>query len=343
MLVTEISQIYKRGGKTRRIHNLVFSPSLEACASVNAELDRRGLNRKSDGRPIFGLDSEELYKILKEIDERIIVVPAHAWTPWYSVFGSKSGFDSLEECYGEMTKYIYAIETGLSSDPNMNWQWSGLDSVALISNSDAHSTDKLGREANVFDLVEPSYDEFMRVLKERDRAKFLFTIEFFPEEGKYHLDGCADCAFSSAPAQTRRIGGRCPTCKKPLTLGVEYRVEQLADRDAASVASRKIPYKSIVPLKEVIADVLGVGPSSKKVVDEYLRLTDRVANEFALLLDIPIEQIANETTYPDVAEAISRVRKGCLRIQPGYDGIFGKVHIFSDAERSRKSKQATLV
>ena len=219
MLVTEISQIYKRGGKTRRIHNLVFSPSFEACAKVNAEIDRRGLNRKSDGRPILGIDSEELYCVLKSIDERIIVVPAHAWTPWYSVFGSKSGFDSLEECYGTMTPYIYAIETGLSSNPWMNWQLSCLDSVMLISNSDAHSTDKLGREANVFDLTAPNYDAFVRMLKEKDRSKFLYTIEFFPEEGKYHLDGCATCKFSSVPAKSKRVGGRCPPCTRHLTLG----------------------------------------------------------------------------------------------------------------------------
>lgn len=336
MLVTEVSQIYKKGDKTRRIHNLVFSPSLETCAKVNAELDRRGFNRKSDGRPIFGMDSEDLYKVLKEIDERIILVPAHAWTPWYSVFGSKSGFDSLEECYGEMAKHIYAIETGLSSDPKMNWQLSGLDSVVMISNSDAHSPDKLGREANVFDLDVVSYDEFIRVLREQDRSKFLSTIEFFPEEGKYHLDGCANCHFSSAPSETKRIGGRCPTCKRPLTLGVEYRVEQLADRDATKVAG-KIPFVSIVPLKELIAEAFSVGVSSKKVAAEYERLTDRVANEFSILLDVPIEQIAKEATNPHVSEAIRRVREGRLRITPGYDGIFGTVNIFSPEDRRRQS------
>lgn len=343
MLVTEVSQIYKKGDKTRRIHNLVFSPSLETCARVNAELDRRGFNRKADGRPIFGMDSEAFYKQLKEIDERIIVVPAHAWTPWYSVFGSKSGFDSLEECYGEMAKYIYAIETGLSSDPKMNWQLTALDAVMLISNSDAHSTDKLGREANVFDLVAPSYDEFVRVLREKDRSKFLYTIEFFPEEGKYHFDGCANCGFSSPPVRTREIGGRCPACKRPLTLGVEYRVEQLADRDASTAASNKVPYKSIVPLKEVIADAFGLGVASKKVGEEYRRLTDRVADEFSVLLDVPIDQIARETTNPAVAEAVARVREGRLDISPGYDGIFGTVRIFSERERPKKPTQTALV
>jgi uncharacterized protein (TIGR00375 family) len=343
MLVTEVSQIYKKGEKTRRIHNLVFSPSLETCARVNAELDRRGFNRRADGRPIFGMDSEDFYRRLKEIDERLILIPAHAWTPWYSVFGSKSGFDSLEECFGEMTGHVHAIETGLSSDPKMNWRVSALDSVAMISNSDAHSPDKLGREANVFDLAAPSYDEFVRALRERDATKFLRTIEFFPEEGKYHLDGCAGCSFSSVPARTKKIGGRCPTCGKPLTLGVEHRVEQLADRDAASVADRKIPYASIVPLKEIIADALGVGVASKRVAAAYARLTDRVANEFALLMDVPIEAIAAEGGDAAIAEAVRRVREGRVRLVAGYDGVFGTVRAFADDDRPARPRQACLV
>jgi uncharacterized protein (TIGR00375 family) len=338
MLVTEVSQIYKRGDKARRIHNLIFSPSLETCAKVNVELDRRGLNRKSDGRPILGLDSEELYKILKSIDERIIVVPAHAWTPWFSVFGSKSGFDSLAECFGEMTKYVYAIETGLSSDPKMNWQVSALDKVMLISNSDAHSPDKLGREANVFDLIAPSYDEFVRVLREQDRARFLYTIEFFPEEGKYHFDGCSDCHFSCAPKECRRLGERCPKCKKKLTIGVEHRVEELADRSVSDALPGPSPFRSIVPLREVIAEAFGVGPLSKKVSDEYDRLTDRVANEFAILLETPIEAIDKEATHLAVPEAVRRVREGRVHVSPGYDGIFGSVNIFSEDDRPTQKK-----
>jgi uncharacterized protein (TIGR00375 family) len=344
MLVTEISQIYKKGDKTRRIHNLVFSPSLETCAKVNAELARREFNLKSDGRPILGIDSEDLYKLLKEIDERIIMIPAHAWTPWYSVFGSKSGFDSLQECYGEMTKYIYAIETGLSSDPKMNWSLSSLDDVVLISNSDAHSSEKLGREANVFELEHPSYDEFVRVLRETDRAAFLYTIEFFPEEGKYHLDGCANCKFSCTPKEEERLGFRCPTCKRPLTLGVVHRVERLANRDPEIVASNKIPYRSIVPLTEILAEAFGVSSSSsKKVVSEYQRLTDRVANEFTLLLETPLDVIAKEASTPLVAEAIRRVREGKLHIVPGYDGIYGTVKIFDASERTKKITQASLL
>ncbi len=341
MLVTEVSQIYKKGDKVRRIHNLVFSPSLETCEKVNAELARREFNLKSDGRPILGIDSEELYKLLKEIDDRIIVVPAHAWTPWYSVFGSKSGFDALEECYGEMTKYIYAIETGLSSDPAMNWQLSSLDRVVMISNSDAHSCRNLGREANMFDLEHPSYDEFVRVLREQDKTKFLYTIEFFPEEGKYHFDGCAADQFFCHPKESKRHGERCPKCKKPLTLGVLHRVDELADREAETVASRKIPYKSIVPLAEIIADALDVGSvSSKKVLQIYDKLVDEVAPEFSLLLETPIEEIARSSD-PLIAEGVRRMREGKLEIFPGYDGIFGTVKIFGK-DRPKKPSQTLL-
>ncbi len=341
MLVTEVSQIYKRDGATRRIHNLVFSPSLETCRKVNAELDRREFNRHSDGRPIFGMDSEDFYSQLKEIDDRIILVPAHAWTPWYSVFGSKSGFDSLEACFGKMTKHIHAIETGLSSDPKMNWQVSGLDSVALISNSDAHSLEKLGREANMFDVTDVSYDGFVSALKSRDPKQFVETIEFFPEEGKYHLDGCANCKFSCTPKEAKRLGRRCPTCGKLLTLGVVHRVAHLSDRE--SFPKGKVPYRSIVPLVEVIADVFGVGVSSKKVTAEYHRLLEQIKNEFYLLLDAPIEEIVRVASDPLIPEAIQRMRLGTVSVTPGYDGIFGTVNIFKETDRPQKRQQSSLL
>jgi uncharacterized protein (TIGR00375 family) len=330
MLVQELSQIYKKGDKTRRIHNLVFSPSIETCEKVIAELMRRGFNLKADGRPILGIDSEDLYKLLKDIDEKIIIIPAHAWTPWYAIFGSKSGFDSIEECFGSMSKYIYAIETGLSSDPAMNWRLSALDDVLLISNSDAHSPRNLGREANVFDFDEPpTFDEFVRVLSEKDKNKFKHTIEFYPQEGKYHVDGCSGCKFSCMPEESKRLGGRCPSCNKLLILGVYNRVEELADRDSDKVAGTKIPFKSIVPLAEIIAEVVGVkSTQSKKVLAEYFRLTDELANEFTILLDTPVDQIGAVTNYPDLAEAIDRMRTGRVQIEPGYDGIFGKVKMF---------------
>ena len=329
MLITEVSQIYKKGDKTRRVHNLVWSPSLETCRKVNEELTRFGFNLKSDGRPILGIDSEELYKLLREIDDRIIVIPAHAWTPWYAIFGSKSGFDSIEECFGTMSKYIYAIETGLSSDPRMNWQLSQLDTITLISNSDAHSPRNLAREANVFEFDhEPTYDDFVRVLKEQDRSTFKYTIEFYPEEGKYHADGCASCEFSCEPKQSMKLGERCATCKKKLTLGVQYRVNELADRKTDPEEEIKIPFKSIIPLQEILAEVYGVSStSSKKVVAEYIRLTDQV-DELTFLLDTPIETIATLTTEPTLGEAIRRMRAGEVYKQSGYDGIFGKITVF---------------
>ncbi|MCR4314462.1 MAG: endonuclease Q family protein [Candidatus Uhrbacteria bacterium] len=344
MLVQEVSQIYKKGDKTRRIHNLIFSPSIETCEKVIAEFGRRGFNLKADGRPILGIDSEDLYKLLKDIDEKIIVIPAHAWTPWYAVFGSKSGFDSLEECFGSMTPYIYAIETGLSSNPMMNWQISSLDSVVMISNSDAHSPRNLGREANVFEFDEPpTFDEFMRVLREQDTNRFKYTIEFYPEEGKYHFDGCATCKFSCDPVESRRLGERCPTCKRPLTLGVHHRVQALADREAGAVSNRKIPFKSIVPLAEIIAQVKGVSSTqSKRVDEEYTRLTDTVADEFTLLLDTPVDVIRTNASDPNLALAIEKMRRGDLKIKPGYDGLYGTVHIFGEQEPP-KPTQSTLL
>ncbi|MBI5369848.1 DNA helicase UvrD [Candidatus Uhrbacteria bacterium] len=343
MLVQEVSQIYKKGDKTRRVHNLIFSPSIETCEKVIAMMQARGFNLKADGRPILGIDSEELYVRLKEIDEKMIVVPAHAWTPWYAIFGSKSGFDSIEECFGSMTPYIYAIETGLSSDPAMNWKLSALDSVVMISNSDAHSPRNLGREANVFSFDEPpTFDDFVRVLKEKDASKFLYTIEFYPQEGKYHFDGCAACQFSCAPSESKKIDYRCPHCKRPLTLGVHHRVEALADRPHSS-AKGHIPFRSIVPLAEIIAEVFGVASTtSKRVQEEYFRLTDHHANEFTLLLDTPLEDIRRWASDPLLAEAIDRMRTGHLTIKPGYDGLYGQVKIFGE-HGAPKPKQANLL
>lgn len=340
ILTTETSHIYKRGDKTRRVHLVVFAPSIETVEKVNEELENRKFNLKSDGRPILGFDTEDYYSFLKEIDERIIIIPAHAWTPWYSVFGSKSGFDSLEECFGKMALEIFAIETGLSSDPAMNWRLSALDKVVLISNSDAHSLDKLGREANVFEIEKPSYDEFIRILCERDKKRFLFTIEFFPEEGKYHWDGCAACQFSCAAKESRKLGGRCPKCKRPLTLGVENRVEALADR--ITDEKNKIPYRSVVPLIEIIAEALGVGVVSQQVRVEYKRLIDVFGSEFSVLLDASIENIAKSAGHPLIPEAIRRTREGKIDIKPGYDGIFGTVKIFSEAERKKPAQISLL-
>lgn len=345
MLTTEIAQIYKKGDQVRRIHNIILAPSIKDVDAIVKALNDRDCNLSADGRPIIGIDSEELMKILIGIDEKIMLIPAHAWTPWFSVFGSKSGFDSLQECYGEMAKYIYAIETGLSSDPLMNHRLSALDNIMLVSNSDAHSPHNFGREANVFEMKEGNvtYDEFLRIFKERDRSKFLYTIEFYPEEGKYHYDGHADCKFFCAPEETKRLGGRCPKCGKRLTIGVLARVEELADRPLATQPlNHSATFRSIVPLEIIIAESLGVvSVASKKVVAKYDQIITKLGNEFSVLLDVPIEAIKDVDAT--VGEAIDRVRQGKLNIRPGYDGIYGQVKIFLDEERAKKPKQTSLL
>ena len=325
-LSTEVSCIYKRGDKTRRLHHIILFPDLSAVDKVIKALEDRGFNLKSDGRPIMGLDSEELLKRLLDIDERILLIPAHAWTPWFAVFGSKSGFDSLEECFGENSKYIYAIETGLSSDPPMNWRVSALDSVFLVSNSDAHSCENLGREANVFDVEKPSYAELRRILVEHDTSKFIETFEFFPEEGKYHADGHADCGFWCDPEKTKKMNGRCPECGKPLTVGVLSRVSDLADRaPGAPRPAGAAKFRSLVPLRELVADCLGKGKTSKAVGQEMDKMKAQ-ASEFAILLDLD-EQALAKFCKPEVVEGIGRMRRGEVEVRPGYDGVFGRVHV----------------
>ncbi len=345
MMTTEVSQIYKKNGATRRIHNIIMAPSIESVEDINFWLENRGFNLKADGRPILGIDSEELYKRLKDIDERIIMIPAHAWTPWFAIFGSKSGFDSIEECFGEMSQYIYAVETGLSSDPLMNRSLSALDEVMLISNSDAHSPRNFGREANVFELEpgEATFDEFVRILKEKDISKFTYTIEFYPEEGKYHADGHADCNFWCSPEDTRKFHGECPQCKKKLTVGVLNRVSELADRDIHEMPDGQVPYKSIVPLQEIIAESFGVkSAGGKKVQEMYEKMIENIGNEFTILLDSSIDAIELGST-PIIAEAVRRVRAGEMHIRPGYDGVFGDVSIFSESDPLLVARQEKLI
>ena len=329
-----MSQVILRGLVTDRI-NLLFAPSFEAVENLNTALEARGVNLKSDGRPIFKITCEDLVKLCKEVDPRIEIIPAHAWTPHFGVFGSLSGFDSLEEAFGSQAKYIFAFETGLSSDPKMNWQVSSMDNYALISNSDAHSLRKLGREANVFDIPENdlSYDAVITVLKNRNPKEFLYTIEFFPEEGKYHLDGHADCKFSCLPKETRRLGGICPKCGKKLLRGVTNRVEMLGDRDYGFTPKSAIPYKNIIPLEEVIAASLGVGTSSKKVALEYERMVAQFS-EYEILLDLPKEEIARISSEI-ISESVDRVRRHEVIIEPGYDGVFGKITFYDEKEPGR--------
>lgn len=342
LLSTELSCIYKRGGKVRRVHHLVLLSSLNAVDRLIDALAKRGCNLKSDGRPILGLDSEELLKMVLDADEFGLLIPAHAWTPWFAVFGSQSGFDSLEECFGDMTKYVPAIETGLSSDPKMNWRLSALDGVFLVSNSDAHSLDKLGREANVFEMSAPSYSELRRIFVERDRSAFIETIEFFPEEGKYHVDGHRLCQFFCEPSQTKKLQGLCLKCGKPLTVGVQYRVDQLADREFQS-AEGHVPYRSIVPLMELIADVLDVRSASKKVMQEYALLVADGRSEFDVLLNIPLDEL-KRVSKAEIVLAIERMRRGEIYIRPGYDGEYGVISLLNPEEKIRsKSKQISLL
>jgi uncharacterized protein (TIGR00375 family) len=339
MLVTEISSIYSKAGKVRKIHSLIFLPSLSAVEKFNAQLGWIG-NLKSDGRPILGLDVEELLKITLDISPDAMLVPAHLWTPWFSVFGSKSGFDSLKEAFGNLSNYIYAIETGLSSDPPMNWRLSCLDQITLISNSDAHSPRKLGREVNVIES-ELNYPSIINTIKKGDPASFLYTVEFFPQEGKYHYDGHRNCGIVFSPAESRKHKGVCPKCGRPLTIGVMYRVEELADRPQKDKPKDKPDFKSLIPLEEIIAKILGQNPGTKRVDEQYKNLIRIFGSEFALLLDAPISKIKSKGG-PQIAEAIKRVREGQVKIEPGYDGVFGKIKIFEEGEINNLSSQKSL-
>jgi len=327
ILTSEISCIYSKGGKVRKIHIIVFAPSIDTVEKINLELSKIG-NLKADGRPILGLDAEKLAKIVLNADKNCLVVPAHAWTPWFSVFGSKSGFDSLEECFGEYTKYIYAIETGLSSDPAMNWRLSQLDRITLISNSDAHSLGKLGREANVFD-TDLSYNAIAEAIKTKDRNKFLYTIEFFPEEGKYHYDGHRACDLSLTPQQSKKYNNICPKCGKPLVIGVLNRVEELADRPEGFLPKNSVPFKSLIPLNEIIAESIGVSVLSKRVLEHYNNLIKNLGSELKILLESTEKEIA-EKSLPEIASGIIKMREGKVSIEPGYDGVYGKIKIFSE-------------
>lgn len=340
ILSGEISNIYKRDGKVRKVHNLVLLPDLGAAERFGRELARVG-NVASDGRPILGLDSRDLFEILLSVDERSVLIPAHIWTPWFSVLGSKSGFDAIEACYGDLSDRIFALETGLSSDPAMNWRLSGLDRYALVSNSDAHSAPNLGREACVFD-AELSYPGMMQALRAGAPPTYLGTIEFFPEEGKYHWDGHRKCGMRLHPAETRQRQGKCPGCGKAVTVGVLSRVEELADRGEGQRPERCAPYRSLVSLPSIVGDSLGVGPDSKKVREVYEGLLSGLGPEIPLLLDAPLEEI-RRIAGPVVSDALSRVREGRLQIAEGYDGEYGQIHIFTPEEREVLSDQLNLV
>ncbi len=332
LLSVEISTIYKKGDKTRKVHHVVFSPDIESAQNFRQKLDAIG-NINSDGRPILGLDSRNLLEIVLESGENSYIIPAHIWTPWFSVLGSKSGFDSIEECYDDLSDYIFAVETGLSSDPQMNWRVSKLDKFRLVSNSDAHSPSKLAREATVFD-TEPDYFSIMNALKTGNG--YVGTVEFFPEEGKYHEDGHRKCNVCFTPQETIKHNGICPVCGRPLTIGVLNRVNELADRpfDSAYKPATAGQVFSLVPLPEILSEIMQVGPSSKSVVTEYERLIHKFGSELFILRELPTDDLEKDS--PMLAEALIRLRKEQVIKHAGYDGEYGVIKLFNDDELVKK-------
>jgi DNA helicase-2/ATP-dependent DNA helicase PcrA len=357
ILNVEISSIYKAHGAVRKVHNLVFAPDFETMERISARLERIG-NIRSDGRPIIGLDSRHLLEIAMECSPESFVIPAHIWTPWFSVLGSKSGFDSVEECYRDLSPHIFALETGLSSDPAMNYRLSALDGYTLISNSDTHSPSRLGREANVF-CGSPSYQSILTALRagsniptkvtkdsikncylgraepfQPDQDRFVGTIEFFPEEGKYHVDGHRKCSVRLDPEETQRLNQRCPVCGHSVTVGVMNRVDQLSDRNPDFKPTGRPPFWRMIPLQEVLGQILGTGPNSKKVLGAYTEMIHRFGPELPLLCFQPLEEMAAQLP-PVFIEALRRVREGEVNIKPGYDGQYGTVELFAPGETER--------
>ena len=321
----EISSIYKKNGKTRKVHNVILLPGLEAADAMAQRLEKIG-NIHSDGRPILGLPCHDLLEMMLDVCPEGILIPAHIWTPHFSVLGAKSGFDSVEECFEELTPYVHALETGLSSDPAMNWRISKLDRYQLVSNSDAHSPSKLGREANLLD-IDCSYEGLYRAIQTGEGLEG--TVEFFPEEGKYHFDGHRKCGVSLSPVEAERLGGICPVCGKKLTMGVDHRVEQLADRAEGFVKKDGKKYESLVPLPEVISTCMGYSAASKKVQGCFEQMIQTLGTEFDILRNVPSEDIKS-CAGERIAEGIENVRTGNVKRIPGYDGEYGKIELFDE-------------
>jgi len=340
ILTAEISSIYSKAGKGYRIHNLIFAPSFAAVDKINSALMSRGANLSSDGRPIIGLPAAELARIVFDIDENCMIVPGHIWTPWFSLFGSMSGFDKIEDCFEEQTSKIFALETGLSSDPAMNWRLSALDKFTLISNSDAHSPQKIGREANVFNC-ELDYKSIREILKTKDKNRFLYTIEFFPEEGKYHFDGHRLCGVRWSPQETKEHNGKCSKCGKSVTVGVVNRVEKLADRPEGFKPQNAIPFKNLIPLDEIIASAKGLGKASVIVQRDYRLYLSNFGTEFEILLKASKEELLKGLS-PKVAEGVLLARQGKVNIKPGYDGEYGIISVFEESPAIKNEEQLNL-
>ncbi len=339
ILTAEVNTLFYKRGKAHNIHHVLFTPSFETVKRINQELASFG-SLSIDGRPILQMEAWRLVEVVLGIDPRCLVVPAHAWTPWFSIFGSTSGFDTVEECFEHQAKNIFVLETGLSSDPAMNWRLSKLDRYTLISNSDSHSARRIGREANVFNCA-LNYDEIMQALRTKDAGKFLYTVEFFPEEGKYHYDGHRNCKVRLSPTESRAKGRRCPVCGKSVTIGVMNRVESLADRPEGTEPARAVPFKHSVPLDEIIADAIGMGVGTQGVDREYFNLIERCGTEFDVLLKTPEEKLRSVTSSR-IAEGIVRMRNRQVTIEPGYDGEYGKVHIFVEGQTAAPSAEQQM-
>ncbi|MFA5118726.1 MAG: endonuclease Q family protein [Candidatus Omnitrophota bacterium] len=339
ILSSEISSIYSKNGRTYRVHNIVLSPSFKTTDKINEVLSRCG-NLASDGRPILGLDAAELARIVFDIDENCMVIPGHIWTPWFSVFGSMSGFDRIEDCFEAQTPKIFALETGLSSDPAMNWRLSALDRFSLVSNSDSHSPQRIGREANVFNC-ELDYRTIRDVLRTKDNKRFLYTIEFFPEEGKYHYDGHRLCESRLSPQETKKNNGKCPKCGKPVTVGVMNRVAQLADRPEGIVPETSVPFKRMIPFDEIIAEAKGVAKGAVSVEREYMSLVAKFGTEFDILLRASGEDLQRGLPKR-IAEGVLRVREGKVNIKAGYDGEYGIISIFGEQDSNQESHDQQL-
>lgn len=341
ILSTEVALIYKDKEKVRRIHLVIHAPNLEAVAELNKVLDGK-FNIRSDGRPILGIKAPEFVKLLLKINPNFLIYPAHIWTPWFAVFGSKSGFDSLEECFEEEVSNIYAIETGLSSDPAMNWRLSALDNLTILSSSDAHSPINIGREATVMELSNrPSYQEIYDIIKYNKRggqSGLLYTIEFYPEEGMYHLDGHRSCSFSCLPEESSRLKNICPKCGQKLVIGVLNRVIELADRPSDFQPKNAVPFKKLIELDKIIAEALNIkNRQALKVQSEYQFLLKNYGRELDILLDLDLLNLERKVN-PRILEGIKRVREGQVIINPGFDGQYGQIKIFTDDNSLSKTK-----
>jgi uncharacterized protein (TIGR00375 family) len=329
ILTTEVSLVYSQGNTVRKVHIVLVFPDFETVERVAKRLSLYG-NLEADGRPTFGLTLPQFIDVIRGVSSEILLIPAHVWTPWFSIFGSNSGFDSLDEALSDKKFEIIALETGLSSDPPMNWRWSHLDDFPLVSNSDAHSPWRIGREANVFS--EPfDFPTLKEILRKKDKNRFLFTIEFFPEEGKYHYDGHRNCGIRLSPKESKRVNNVCPVCGRPLTVGVLHRVEDLADRPEGYVPDSAINYRRLVPLDEIVAEALGIGSGTQKVKLEMEKLLSQFKSELEILLSVP-EYELEKRIHPRVAKGIINVRRGRVKVEPGYDGVYGTVQVFPEGE-----------